>query len=49
MNKILMCGPLSLSGGVSNHTKYLNKHLSLIGKENFFLDFINNNFSKLKI
>ena len=40
-----MCGPLSLSGGVSNHTKNLNKHLSLLGTEVFFFNFCNNTSS----
>lgn len=42
MLRVLMCGPLSSSGGVSNHTKNLIKHLSLLDIEVIFFNFYNN-------
>jgi len=48
MTRILMCGPFSLSGGVSNHTKNLIKHLSLLGADIIFFNFHNKNPSSSK-
>jgi glycosyltransferase involved in cell wall biosynthesis len=38
MIKVLMCGPLALSGGVSNHTKNLTKCLSKLGVKIIFFN-----------
>lgn len=49
MVRVLMCGPLEDSGGVSNHTKNLMKELSLLDTEVLFYNFSNKRSSNLKL
>lgn len=39
MVRVLMCGPVTSSGGVSTHTKYITKYLSKLGVNVIFYNF----------
>lgn len=49
MIRVLMCGPLADSGGVSNHTKNLLKEIPLLKTELLFYNFNNGDSSNSKI